>query len=196
MNPQITETERDARLAQVLERLARRNGSLEAVCQEHPDIADELRRLVAVGEMVEFCANSKRPSLPASTQIVGRTDFVNSSDALPRNFGDYELVEELGRGGMGIVYKAWDKELKRFVALKTVLPGRLAADADLQRFRREAQAAAGLAHPHIVPVYRVGAHDGQAYFCMRYVAGPTLARVIKDGPLPPRLAATLLASVA
>ena len=167
---------------------------LEAACREYPDLEEELRHLHVIGRMVDYCA---RPN-PAATAGQDEADLrpVTVAQALPRSFGNYELVEELGRGGMGVVYKAWDKGLQRFVALKMVLRGALASEADLERFRREAQAAAGLTHPHIVPVYQVGEHEGQAYFCMKYVAGRTLADLVADGPLPPRVAAGYLASIA
>ncbi len=115
---------------------------------------------------------------------------------MPRKFGAYQLVEEIGRGAMGVVYKAWDRELKRFVALKMILRGPHASAIDQGRFRAEAQAAAGLAHPSIIPVYQVGEHDGQAFFCMQFVPGRTLAGRIAAGPLPQRQAAAYLAAIA
>jgi serine/threonine protein kinase len=184
---------RDERLARVLDEISRQRLDLEAACREHPDLADELRHLLVIGQMVDFCA---RPG-PAATVDAGTSGrAAERAERLPRTFANYELVEELGRGGMGVVYKAWDKDLKRFVALKMVLRGSLASEADLERFRTEAQAAAGLAHPHIVPVYQVGEHEGQAYFCMKYVEGRTLSDVVAAGPLPPRLAAAYLAQIA
>ncbi|HEY1598502.1 MAG TPA: serine/threonine-protein kinase [Pirellulales bacterium] len=118
------------------------------------------------------------------------------SAAVLRRFADYELHEELGRGGMGVVYKARQVSLDRIVALKMVLRADMASAADLARFRSEAEAAARLDHPAIVPVYEVGAQDGQPYFTMKYVAGTTLARKLADGPLSARNAAALLAPVA
>jgi serine/threonine-protein kinase len=115
---------------------------------------------------------------------------------LPRPFAGYELQQEIGRGGMGVVYKAFDPNLKRHVALKMILRGEHASAEDLSRFRAEAQAVAGLAHPNIVPVYAVGEQDCQAYFCMKYVEGTTLAALVHRGPLPSRRAANYLLHIA
>ncbi|MEX0865768.1 MAG: serine/threonine-protein kinase, partial [Pirellulales bacterium] len=115
---------------------------------------------------------------------------------LPRTFGDYELQEELGRGGMGVVYRAHQTSLDRTVALKMILRGQFATADDQARFKAEAEAAARLDHPHIVPVYEVGEYQGHNYFSMKYVAGETLSGRLAEGPLPAREAARLLATVA
>jgi serine/threonine protein kinase len=110
--------------------------------------------------------------------------------------GDYEVLEELGRGGMGVVYKARHVRLGRVVALKMVLAGQFAAAEDLERFQAEAQAAAGLEHNGIVPIYEASQWQGQPFFTMAFIDGPSLASRLDDGPLHPHAAARLLLKIA
>jgi hypothetical protein len=111
-------------------------------------------------------------------------------------FGDYELLEEIARGGMGVVWRARQTSLKRDVALKMIRNGALAGPDEVARFLREAEAAANLQHPNIVAIHEVGEHDGQHYFSMDYVAGRDLGTVVKDGPLSPQAAARYLKIIA
>ena len=111
-------------------------------------------------------------------------------------FGDYELLEEIGRGGQGVVYRARQKSLNRTVALKVIGLGPWATEAHLKRFRREAEAAASLEHPGIVPIYEVGERDGSCYFSMKFVEGGQLDEVVKREPMSIRHAAELIAKVA
>ncbi len=111
-------------------------------------------------------------------------------------FGDYEIFEELGRGGMGVVYRARQISLNRPVALKMIRESRLASSEQIQRFQTEAEAAARLNHPGIVPVYEIGQHDGNYFFSMGLFEAGSLEDLLAKGPLPPRRAAEIVGSVA
>jgi serine/threonine protein kinase/Tfp pilus assembly protein PilF len=110
--------------------------------------------------------------------------------------GDYELLEEVGRGGQGVVFRARQKSLNRTVALKVISLGQWASKAHLKRFRREAEAAASLDHPGIVPIYEVGERDGSCYFSMKFVEGGQLDEVVRRAPMSMSHAAELIAKVA
>ena len=112
------------------------------------------------------------------------------------DFGDYEVQEEIGRGGQGVVYRARQKSLNRTVALKVIGLGHWATEAHLKRFRREAEAAARLEHPGIVPIHEVGERDGSCYFSMKFVEGGQLDQVVGREPMSPRSAVELIAKVA
>jgi tRNA A-37 threonylcarbamoyl transferase component Bud32 len=127
-------------------------------------------------------------------------DTVGGSPALltpanRRTFGEYELEVEIARGGMGVVYKARQRRLNRTVAVKMILAGQLADQEDVRRFLSEAEAAAGLDHPGIVPVFESGEIDGQHFFSMGFVDGQSLAALLAAGPLTSRRAAELVVQV-
>jgi serine/threonine-protein kinase len=183
---------RDERLAALLGELteAKRRGTadVDALARQHPDLGDELRALWVAVQLAEEFAPA-RPAEP-STLLQAAAPARSGAGALPRAFGDFTLLEEVGRGGMGVVYRARQTSLHRTVALKVIRGG------ERDRFQFEAEAAAKLDHPGIVPVYGVGEQDGEPYLCMKYVEGTTLARLVADHPLPPREAARYLAQVA
>src|SRR5262245_22413566 len=193
-----TATDRDERLAALIEQLAARQQrgempDIESVARANPELADELRSLWATAQ---FAAALARPLPSTIAQPVDQISHSALQTKSPSSIGDYEILEELGRGGMGVVYKARQKSLHRIVALKMMRDARLASEDDRARLRAEAEAVAKLKHPNIVTVHDVGEHDGQPYFVMEHVAGQTLARRIADGgPFPSREAARLIAEV-
>src|SRR4051812_27194523 len=113
-----------------------------------------------------------------------------------RTIGDYQLLEEIARGGMGIVYRARQISLNRQVAVKILLGGEFANASFNERFRREAEAAASLNHPNVVAIHEVGEDDGQLYFSMELIEGCSLAEMSRGHPLPMRQAAQLLVAIA
>ncbi len=113
-----------------------------------------------------------------------------------RYIGDYELLEEVGRGGMGVVYRARQRSLNRILAVKMLLHGEFSEEQARERFRREAQAAARLRHPHIVPIHELGEHEGLLYFSMDYIPGQSMAQALKAGSWSPQRIATCLRTVA
>jgi serine/threonine-protein kinase len=125
----------------------------------------------------------------------GASEFLESAEPF-RRFGDYELLEELGHGGMGVVYRARQINLNRAVALKMLLLGQFSSEQSIRRFQREARAAAALHHPNIVSIYETGEIEGQHYFTMEYVEGRSLASLLRDGPLASRQAAAYCKCIA
>lgn len=197
--------EREELLVRFLDEFAARSRAgkapdFDSVRRTHPQLLDELCELWATAMVAEDLATlsqalegqgGDRKHVPAGPFLLA----ADRPEAGRQILGDYEILDELGRGGMGVVYRARQISLNRIVALKMVLRGALASPSDRTRFRAEAESAARLHHPHITPVYEVGEHEGQPYFSMQFIEGTTLARRIAEGPLPARDAARMLLPV-
>lgn len=158
------------------------------------------------GEGASAAASLSKPLTPDSVND-GHSDVLTDKSAeyesftsqlegeLPQQFGDYELLEEIARGGMGVVFRARQVKLDRQVALKMILTGKLAGDSDVQRFYSEASSAAALEHPGVVPVYEVGEQNGQHFFSMGFIEGESLAAMIARNPLSPTRSANMLKKI-
>ncbi|MGE0609242.1 MAG: protein kinase [Pirellulales bacterium] len=151
-----------------------------------------------VAATVDFSFQPDDTRAPAADVETGAASAATQHGPTPhaRQFGDYEILEEIARGGMGVVYRARQMRLNRMVALKMIKSGDLADTHEVQRFFAEAEAAARLEHPHIVPIYEIGEHQGQHFFSMKLVEGASLKARLAEGPMPAREAAELLKPLA
>src|SRR5262249_11768506 len=138
------------------------------ILARHPDLAEELAAFFQDHDQACRVAGPMRERTPPAPP--------------PRAFGDYEILEEIGRGGMGVVYRARQVSLNRVVALKMVGPARLAGPEEAERLRREARILADLDHPNIVPVYEVAEYEGQHYFSMKCIDGGSLTDALASRP--------------
>lgn len=176
----------EARLLELMERYldSLQSGDLDSrsvLIERHPELAKWLRCL----ELLDRLA--PEPDAAAKTP--------EKTSAAPQPFGKYELLEEIGRGGMGVVFRARQTDLDRAVALKMILSSRLASSEDVRRFYAEARAAGSLRHPNIVGIHDAGEVHGQHFFAMDFVEGRSLAQALSDGPFEPRQAAVCLAAI-
>ncbi len=161
----------------------------EEFVREHPELASALDCLDALEMLAPAAAEH-------ATFTDADTDTAPVLGELPRDFGPYELIREIGRGGMGVVYEARQKGLDRSVAVKMILAGHLASPELVRRFQAEAKAAARLRHSNIVHIHEVGQLHGQDFFAMEYIDGRSLAERIAEGPIDAAAAVRLVATVA
>ena len=161
---------------------------LSDVVERFPNYKDELTELWPLVMLTEMAGENASPV----DETAAAKENELTEKQLPTTFGDFELVEEIGRGGMGVVYRARQQSLGREVALKLILLDHLASETDRARFYAEARAAAKLEHPHIVPVYDLGDVQGRPYISMKLIEGSTLSSQLQNGHMDGKSAAKLL----
>jgi serine/threonine-protein kinase len=191
LDPASPSEERDQELAILLTSIADRVAAGEAidtaeVCREHPEFAEDLRDLM--GTMIVTQAAGESPSDPG-------TETRYAALELPHEMENFVLEEEIGRGGMGIVYRAYRKSDGRAVAVKMLLKGEFASEIEKQRFDAEASAAMRLKHRNIIPIYELGEHKGRAFFVMKYIEGETLTQRLSRGPMTAPETARLMSRI-
>ncbi len=186
---------------------AGRGPDRNALLREHPQLASALDCLEGL-ELLAPALGQENPASQAPAEMEHAEDGSDGAEPrdascaappgadFPRDFGHYELIREIGRGGMGVVYEARQKGLDRSVAVKMILASHLASADLVHRFQAEAKAAARLRHSHIVHIHEVGQLHGQDFFAMEYIAGPSLAQRIAQGPVDVPTAVRLVATVA
>ncbi|MHC5537188.1 serine/threonine-protein kinase [Singulisphaera rosea] len=199
--PEDFPSDSESRLAALLQGLIDefrdgREPDVERTALAHPELAEELLHLWEASRLAEEVARSAWEESPTDDWVsvrAGSRPAAREEVHVPR-VGNHVLLDEIGRGGMGVVYRARQGELGRIVALKCLLGGSV-SPSSLARFRAEADAVARLSHPHIVPVHDVGEEEGQPFFVMTYIEGTTLARRLADAPPSPLEGARLLTRV-
>lgn len=163
---------------------------LPAALREKPQWADQIREfwpIVLLSEMAGSQETLDSSPLPRTDAVAAESRAEYSG-----SFGDFDLIEEIGRGGMGVVYRAQQRRLGREVALKLILIDHLSSGTERARFYAEAKSAARLDHPHIVPVYELGEHEGRPYLCMKLIEGETLLHRLSRGALSAEEAARIM----
>ena len=184
----------DPRVLELLEEILESGLTPEEACIDSPDLLADVRDHLARYQRVEAQLEVMFPSSSAASSTSGGGRPRRPVGALPEIPG-YTVLEVLGRGGMGVVYKARQLKLNRAVALKMLLYGAYASPAELSRFMREAKAVAALQHAHVVQLYDIGERDGCPYFTMELMAGGNLGQKLAGAPQPAREAASLLSKL-
>jgi len=186
-----------------IEEISGRAAFLDASCGEDGVSRSRIERLLRAAESVDTdfldpghygALAEERESL--AHQLLEEDQFLSGVGAKDHHLGDYQLLDELGRGAMGVVFRARQKSLNREVALKIILGAVLASPAERERFHVEAESAARLSHPNIVPIYEIGSHQGHDYYSMALIKGGTLGGRMKGARFAPRDAAALIAKIA
>ena len=195
-------------LVECLEKLERGEAlDADQLLEANPTHADSLAAFFMDQAMLRRVASEIRNSQSGRSRRQSDAPIEETIDSNPKSkrfaagdtiryIGEYEILAEIARGGMGIVFKARQQKLKRIVALKMILSGKLADVAEVERFHREARAAGQLKHPNIVSIHEIGEHEGHHYFTMDYIDGHSLSDDVRDESLPPRRAAELTMKVA
>jgi serine/threonine-protein kinase len=212
MSDSVDEVESEASFALLnayLEDLhAGRTPNRDILLAKHPELAQAIDCLDAIDHLVpsarSSAAHSHSPAIHSVATQIPSTQDLHSVRAVDRgsetpalgDFGDYDLICEIGRGGMGVVYRAQQKSLDRLVAVKMILASHLASAEQVQRFRTEAKAAAKVCHPNIVGIHEIGELHGQHYFVMEHVEGRSLSQMLDQGPMDPEAAAACVAKIA
>jgi len=189
------ELEYDQSLANLITELADRTNAgekveLEATCKKYPQFESDLRDLWGTIVVTRAAADEM-----ATRSFSPDSDIRIPGLEVPYDLGKYVLEEEIGRGGMGIVYRATRKSDQEQIAIKMILKGDFASAVERERFQAEAEAAARLAHKNIAPIYEIGDHEGLAFFCMKLIDGGTLTDKLTSGPLRARTAAIIMADL-
>jgi eukaryotic-like serine/threonine-protein kinase len=199
--PALDERRSDLLLLIHREIVLRRSHGERPRLSDYADRFPTLRR--AVRELLEVHVNSYSDDATtrSSASAVYNTslrvgDSTLTEPAPTPHIAGYELLDELGRGGMGVVYKARREGSDEILALKVILSGSHATETELKRFRKESQVISRLQHPNIVRVHQAGMHAGHAYFTLDYITGGNLAQRLASGPMPPRDAVRLIATLA
>lgn len=170
--------------------------SADDLVAQHPELEKEIRQFIRdIEGVADILDVEPRRSLLEDTADMQASATLRIGSVV-RYVGDYEILDELGRGGMGVVYRARQRKLKRIVALKMIKFGRGASESEIHRFRAEARAAARLSHPGIVAVHEVGTHEDQHFYTMDFVSGGSLSDLHRDEPVASRHAADLVLQLA